>query len=75
MEGCTDGTFQMTGQKYFDCQDGRGLYYPLTWLRPIERFIKLETVPVDADVPNCKYFYVILCVVTVLSLKKISKVL
>ena len=36
MEGCTDGTIH--GQKYFDCQDGRGLYFPLASLRPDERF-------------------------------------
>ena len=70
MEGCTDGTFQMTGQKYFDCQDGRGLYFPLKWLRPDNR-----TVSVDADGPNRKYLHVILCGSTSALTKKLSKLL
>ena len=52
MEGCTDGTFH--GQKYFDCQDGRGLYFPLASLRPDERFTDPGTVPGAAAVPNRK---------------------
>ena len=54
MEGCTDGTFH--GQKYFDCQDGRGLYFPLVSLRPDERFTDPGTVPGAAAVPNRKCF-------------------
>ena len=38
MEGCTDGTFQSTGQKFFDCRPGHGLYFPLANLRPDQRF-------------------------------------
>ena len=52
MEGCTDGTFH--GQKYFDCQYGRGLYFPLASLRPDERFTVPGTVPGAAVVPNRK---------------------
>ena len=54
MEGCTDGTFQMTGHKFFDCQYGRGLYFPLTSLKPDERFTDPGTVPGAAAVPNRK---------------------
>ena len=38
MNGCTDGTFKTTGEKYFTCTFGRGLYFPLASLRPDERF-------------------------------------
>ena len=38
MEGCTDGTFQATGQKFFDCPHGRGLFYPLDKLVPDRRY-------------------------------------
>ena len=38
MEGCTDGTWQRGNVKYFDCPDGRGLYYPLEYLQPDERY-------------------------------------
>lgn len=38
MDGCTDGTFHGTGQKFFDCPSGRGLYYPLKNLRPDARY-------------------------------------
>ena len=38
MEGCSDGTFQQTGQKFFDCPIGRGLYYPLRNLKPDARY-------------------------------------
>ena len=57
MEGCTDGTFRMTGQRFFNCQDGRGLYFPLTWLRPDERVTDTGRVPGAAAVhiPNRKY--------------------
>jgi len=52
MEGCTDGTSQMTGQKFFDCPDGRGLYFPLAHLRPDERFTDPGTTPGAAVVAN-----------------------
>ena len=38
MEGCGDGTYPGTGQKYFNCPYGRGLYYPLKSLQPDERY-------------------------------------
>ena len=38
MEGCTDGTFPGTGQKFFHCPPGKGLYYPLRNLQPDERY-------------------------------------
>jgi hypothetical protein len=34
MEGGTDGTLASTGQKFFSCQPGKGLYYPLDNLQP-----------------------------------------
>lgn len=33
MEGYSDGTFQATGEKFFACSYGRGLYYPLNNLK------------------------------------------
>ena len=38
-DGGTDGTYQFTGQKFFDCPPGRGLYLPLANVRPDERFV------------------------------------
>ena len=38
MEGCNDGTFQGTRQKFFNCPHGTGLYYPLKNLRPDHRW-------------------------------------
>ena len=38
MQGCTDGTFYSTGQKFFDCPSGRGLFYPLKNLRLDARY-------------------------------------
>ncbi len=38
MTGCTDGTFNATGEKHFSCTLGKGLYFPLASLRPDERF-------------------------------------
>ena len=56
MEGCADGTFQMTGQKYFDCPDGRGLFFPLVHLKPDERFTDPGATP--AVPANRKYYIV-----------------
>ena len=39
MEGCTDGTLASTGQKFFECMPGRGIYYPLINLQPDVRFM------------------------------------
>ena len=38
MDGCKDGTFPATGQKFFSCLYGRGLYYPLYNLQPDQRY-------------------------------------
>ena len=38
MDGCNDGTFKSTEEKYFTCTFGHGLYFPLDSLRPDERF-------------------------------------
>lgn len=64
MEGCTDGTFQMTGEKFFDCPDGRGLYFPLAHLRPDERFTDPGTTPGAAVVANRKYTHILIFVVS-----------
>lgn len=37
MEGCGDGTFQATGERFFNCPYGRGLYYPFRNLRPYQK--------------------------------------
>ena len=34
MDGCTDGTFTRTGQKFFNCPKGRGFYCHLKNLIP-----------------------------------------
>ena len=39
MVGCTDGTLTSTGQKFFNCLPGRGMYYPLVNLQPDTRFM------------------------------------
>lgn len=38
MEGCTNGIFHGTGQKFFECPPGKGLYYPLSSLEPDQRY-------------------------------------
>ena len=38
MEGATNGTWQQSGQKFFNCPDGMGIYYPLGSLRSDERY-------------------------------------
>ena len=42
MEGCTDGTFISTGQKFFNCLQGHGIYYPLVNLQPDARFMDCQ---------------------------------
>ena len=37
MDGCTDGTFEPTGKKFFNCPERKGIYYPLESLKPDER--------------------------------------
>ena len=44
MEGATDGTLISTGQKFFECMPGRGMYYPLVNVQPDVRF--MDTAPV-----------------------------
>ena len=39
MDGCTDGILYSTGQKYFNCPQGRGMYLPLSSLQPDMRFM------------------------------------
>ena len=38
LDGCTDGTFKATGEKFFTCSHGQGLYFPLASLIPDQRF-------------------------------------
>ena len=38
LDGCTDGTFKATGEKFFNCAPGHGLYFPLASLTPDKRF-------------------------------------
>ena len=54
MEGCTDGTLASTGQKFFDCMPGRGIYYPLVNLLPDARFMDPEPVIGVGDIENRK---------------------
>ena len=52
MEGCSDGTLLTTGQKFFNCPQGRGMYYPLVNLQPDARFLDPGVVTGDN---YCKY--------------------
>ena len=38
MDGCTDGTFEPTSKKFFNCPERKGIYYPLESLKPDERY-------------------------------------
>ncbi len=46
--GGSDGTWRQTGEKYFHCEDCKGMYAPLRNLKPDERF----TAPGAAMVKN-----------------------
>ena len=62
MEGCTDGTLFSTGQKYFSCISGRGIYLPLTNLQPDIRFMNPALNMVGDNLRNRKYIvYGIAC--------------
>ena len=52
MEGCSDGTYQQTKQKFFSCPYGKGLYYPFENLQPDERY----AVDVSTDGNREKFF-------------------
>ena len=54
MEGCTDGTLASTGQKYFECMPGRGIYYPLVNLQPDVRFMDPASVVGGDNLENRK---------------------
>lgn len=51
MEGCTDGTLLSTGQKFFTCLEGRGMYYPLVNLQPDMRFVDPSMVMENLENP------------------------
>ena len=55
MEGCTDGTLLSTGQKFFNCAQGRGIYYPLVNLQPDIRFADPASVVGGENLENRKY--------------------
>lgn len=55
MDGCSDGTFHATGQKFFNCESGRGLYYPLRNLKPDARYAP----EVATDGNREKFYYII----------------
>ena len=44
MKGCSDGKFETTGQKFFHCQHGRGLYYPLKNLQADQRYVAADKI-------------------------------
>jgi hypothetical protein len=54
MEECTDGTLASTGQKFFECMAGRGIYYPLINLQPDVRYIDPASVVGVGDSENRK---------------------
>ena len=53
MEGCTDGTLISTGQKFFNCPQGHGIYYPLVNLYPDARFMDHGHPGITTD-DSCK---------------------
>ena len=50
MEGCGDGTWN--GVRYFNCQTGHSIFFPLSSLTPDQRFAQTATV-----YGNRKYVY------------------
>ena len=53
MEGCTDGLLVSTKQRFFSCDPGRGLYYPLVNLQPDVRFMDPGAI-IGGDLENRK---------------------
>ena len=53
MEGCTDGLLVSTGQRFFSCDPGRGLYYPLVNLQPD---VRDQGAIIGGDLENRKSF-------------------
>ena len=49
MEGCADGTWSTTGQAYFRCPPGKGLYYSLYNLKPDSRFNSASSIPLNRE--------------------------
>ncbi len=45
INGGSDGTWRKTGERYFQCEDRRGLFAPLQNLKPDERFITPGSTP------------------------------
>ena len=58
MDGCTDGTYQQTKQKFFSCPYGKGLYYPLETLQPDERLAPV--VAADGNRKKLPFYFPIL---------------
>ena len=56
MDGCTDGTFERTGKKFFNCPERKGIYYPLESLKPDERYA--TEMAVDGNRKNSKQYVV-----------------
>ena len=56
LEGCSDGTLKSTGEKFFSCPPGRGLYFPLTSLTPDPRFadVPAQTGHTGYSQDNCE---------------------
>ena len=65
MEGCTDGTFVATGQKFFNCSQGRGIYYPLVNLQPDVRFMDPASVVGEMNLENRELLFSLLSVMVV----------
>ena len=49
MEGCTDGTWSTTGQAFFHCPPGKGLYYGLYNLKPDSRFNSASSISLNRE--------------------------
>ena len=52
MDGCTDGTFEPNGRKFFNCPERKGIYYPFESLKPDERYAPEEKAESPSDKKN-----------------------
>ncbi len=54
IDGGSDGTWHQTGERYFHCEDRKGMYAPLYNLKPDERFTTPEaTTAKNRELSGC----------------------
>ncbi len=73
LEGCTDGTFHSTGQKFFNCPIGKGLYYPLGKLKPDARYAPEVAVDGNREINFwCIFIFEFVMYIRYIALKHVS---